>query len=105
MKSDCSPLISYEDVFSCETLSSSVIEKVKSESHTRLYLSAMNILKTLELNFENDDISENNINRFIEFLKSYPVDLMVGIMKDIKSNYINVYNKAIENEEFVEVIL
>ena len=63
----------------------------------------MNILKTLELNFENDDISENNINRFIEFLKSYPVDLMVGIMKDIKSNYINVYNKAIENEEFVEL--
>lgn len=103
VESDCSPLISYEDVFSCETLSSSVIEKVKSESHTRLYLSAMNILKTLELNFENDDISENNINRFIDFLKSYPVDLMVGIMKDIKSNYINVYNKAIENEEFVEL--
>lgn len=103
VESDCSPLISYEDVFSCETLSSSVIEKVKSESHTRLYLSAMNILKILELNFENDDISENNINRFIDFLKSYPVDLMVGIMKDIKSNYINVYNKAIENEEFVEL--
>ena len=103
VESDCSPLISYEDVFSCETLSSSVIEKVKSESHTRLYLSAMNILKTLELNFENDDISENNINRFIEFLKSYPVDLMVGIMKDIKSNYINIYSKAIENEDFVEL--
>ena len=31
VESDCSPLISYEDVFSCETLSSSVIEKVKSE--------------------------------------------------------------------------
>ena len=103
VESDCSPLISYEDVFSCETLSSSVIEKVKSESHTRLYLSAMNILKTLELNFENDDISENNINRFIEFLKLYPVDLMVGIMKDIKSNYTEVYKRAIENEEFVEL--
>ena len=98
------PLISYEDVFSCETLSSSVIEKVKSESHTRLYLSAMNILKTLESNLKNDDnISENYINRFIEFLKLYPVDLMVGIMKDIKSNYINIYSKAIENEEFVEL--
>ena len=52
---------------------------------------------------QKEKISENNINRFIEFLKSYPVDLMVGIMKDIKSNYINVYNKAIENEEFVEL--
>ena len=102
VESDCSPLISYEDVFSCETLSSSVIEKVKSESHTRLYLSAMNILKTLELNFENDDISENNINRFIEFLKSYPVDLMVGIMKDMKNAYPESYKRALENETFVE---
>ena len=80
------------------------IEKIKNESHTRLYISAMNILKTLESNLKNDyNISENNINRFIEFLKSYPVDLMVGIMKDIKSNYINIYSKAIENEEFVEL--
>ena len=65
----------------------------------------MNILKTLESNLKNNDnISENNINRFIEFLKLYPVDLMVGIMKDIKSNYINIYKtKAIENEEFVEL--
>ena len=102
VESDCSPLISYEDVFSCETLSSSVIEKVKSESHTRLYLSAMNILKTLELNFENDDISENNINRFIDFLKSYPVDLMVGIMKDMKNAYPESYKRALENETFVE---
>ena len=70
------------------------IEKIKNESHTRLYISAMNILKTLELNFENDDISENNINRFIEFLKSYPVDLMVGIMKDIKSSYPESYKRA-----------
>ena len=50
---------------------------------------------------DNEEISDNNINRFIDFLKLYPVDLMVGIMKDIKSNYINVYDKAIENEEFV----
>ena len=28
---------------------------------------------------------------------------MVGIMKDIKSSYIKVYKKAIENEEFVEL--
>ena len=104
VESDAKALISYDDVFLGETLSQDTIDKVKSESHTRLYLSAMNILKTLESNLKNDDnISENNINRFIEFLKLYPVDLMVGIMKDIKSNYINVYNKAIENEEFVEL--
>ena len=47
--------------------------------------------------------SDFYMSRFMDFLREYPVDLMVGIMKDIKSNYINVYNKAIENEEFVEL--
>ena len=104
VESDCSPLISYEDVFSCETLNSNIIEKVKSESHTRLYLSAMNILKSLELNIKNDENNSTDyVTRFIEFLKLYPIDLMVGIMKDIKSSYAEVYKRAIENEEFVEL--
>ncbi|MDU2662510.1 MAG: MoxR family ATPase, partial [Clostridioides difficile] len=65
--------------------------------------SAMNILKDLELNIKNDKYESNHyINRFIEFLKMYPVDLMIGIMKDIRNSYIEVYKKAIENEEFVK---
>lgn len=102
VESDSTPLISYEDIFSGEILNVSVIEKVKNESHTRLYLSAMNILKALELNIKNDEFdSSYYINRFIEFLKTYPIDLMVGIMKDIKNSYIEVYKRAIENEDFV----
>lgn len=102
VESDSTPLISYEDIFSGEILNVSVIEKVKNESHTRLYLSAMNILKALELNIKNDEHhSSYYINRFIEFLKIYPIDLMLGIMKDIKNSYIEVYKRAIENEEFV----
>ena len=58
-------------------LSEAIIEKVKSESHTRLYLSAKNILKNLESNIKNDNYdSDYYINRLIEFLKIYPVDLM-----------------------------
>ena len=102
IESDYSSLISYEEVFLGDELSTSVIEKVKNESHTRLYLSAMNILKSLELNIKNDEFdSSYYINRFIEFLKTYPIDLMVGIMKDVKNSYIEVYKKAIENEDFV----
>lgn len=103
VEADCSPLISYEDIFLGEALSSELSERVKNESHTRLYLSAMNILKKLELNIKDDgDDSNYNINKFIEFLKMYPIDLMVGIMKDIKSSYVEVYKRAIENEAFVE---
>lgn len=104
VEADHSPLISYGDVFSGDNLSESVVEKIKNESHTRLYLSAMNILKSLESSIENDKCeSSYYINRFVEFLKLYPLDLMVGIMKDIKISYAKVYEMAIENEEFVEV--
>jgi ABC-type dipeptide/oligopeptide/nickel transport system ATPase component len=103
IESDCSPLVSYEDIFLGETLDSEIIEKVKNESHTRLYLSAINILKKLELNIKDNNDSKVYIDRLIEFLKLYPIDLMVGIMKDIKSSYPELYKIAIENERFVEL--
>lgn len=103
VESNHSPLISFEEVFSGENLSEDIIEKVNVESHTRLYLSAINILKVLEEKIEiYDDESAYYINRFIEFLKKYPIDLMVGIMKDMKNSYPNSYKKALENEDFVE---
>ncbi|MGO0982236.1 ATP-binding protein [Clostridioides difficile] len=103
IESNSEPLISYEDVFLRESIDEPIVERVKNESHTRLYLSAMNILKDLELNIKNDKYESNHyINRFIEFLKMYPVDLMIGIMKDIRNSYIEVYKKAIENEGFVK---
>jgi len=102
VESDHSPLISYNDVFDGDTLNESVVERVKKESHTRLYLSAMNILKNMEKNIKNNNLDDGNINRFIEFLKVYPIDLMVGIMKDMKNSYVEVYTKSIENENFVD---
>ena len=102
IESNQSPLVSYDDVFSREVLDSEIIEKIKNETHTRLYLSAKNILKKLELNIKENN-SEINIDRLIEFLKLYPIDLMVGIMKDIKSTYPILYKSVIENEKFVEL--
>jgi hypothetical protein len=103
VESDYNSLLSYEDVFSGDSLHQSVIERVKNENHTRLYLSAKNILKNLEANIKNGDYNTSYyIDRLIEFLKIYPVDLMIGIMKDIKNSYPEVYKHAIENEAFVE---
>ena len=103
LESNHSPLISFEDVFSGDILNESVVEKVNNETHTRLYLSAMNILKTLEVNINDENYDSSfYINRFVKFLKTYPIDLMVGIMKDMKNTYAKVYNVAIKNEEFVE---
>lgn len=101
IESEYKPLISYEDVFSGESLNVEVIERLKSESHSRLYLSAKNILQNLEANIKNND-SEYYTNRLIELLKIYPADLRIGIMKDIRNSYTEIYKHAIENETFVE---
>ena len=104
IESDAAPLISFDDVFGGETLDEGVIERIKNDSHTRLYISAMNILKTLDDKMKNENVeSKFFINRLIEFLKSYPLDLMVGIMKDIKNSYTELYKIAIENEGFVDI--
>lgn len=103
VESDYGSLLSYEDVFSGNALHKSVKDQVKAESHTRLYLSAKNILKHLENTIQNSDLDPNYyIDRLIAFLKLYPVDLMIGIMKDIKNSYLEVYQYAIENDVFVE---
>lgn len=102
VESDYSPLISFEDAFSGDFLKESVIEKVKKESHTRLYISSKNILKNLETNIEKYNEKSFYIDRFIELLKIYPVDLMIGIMKDIRNSYTKVYKLAIENDSFVD---
>ena len=95
--------IAYEDVFTGEILSEEVKEKVKEESHTRLYLCANNILKALETQLTDESLSNDfYLERLIEFLKVYPTDLMVGIMKDIKSNYPVIYEEALNNEKFIE---
>lgn len=103
VESDYNSLISYEDVFAGDALHESITARVKKESHTRLYLSAKNILKNLELNMKNGTHDSGfPIDRLIAFLKTYPVDLMIGIMKDIKNSYSEVYKHAIENDAFVE---
>ncbi len=59
--------------FQENALSEAVVERVKNESHTRLYLAAMNILRELESNIKNDNYdSSYYTNRFVEFLKIYP---------------------------------
>jgi len=102
-EADHLPLISYAEVFSGTVMSNSVREKIASESHTRLYLAAKNLLKQLEAAINHGDHDPSYyIDRLIAFLKLYPVDLRIGIMKDMKNSYTEVYKYAIENEAFIE---
>ena len=103
IESNHEALISFEKVFCRNYIDEEVIEIIKKETHTRLYLTAINILKILESNiFSFEKESSFYINRFVKFLKLYPIDLMVGIMKDMKNNYPVIYKLALENQEFVD---
>ena len=103
IESNHEALISFEKVFCRNYIDEEVIEIIKKETHTRLYLTAINILKILESNiFSFEKESSFYINRFVKFLKLYPIDLMVGIMKDMKNNYPVIYKLALEDQEFVD---
>ncbi len=103
-EADYSPLISYDEIFNGASIPDAVVERVRKETHTRLYLSAKNILKSLDAYVKsNQEEVDNHIERFIELLKIYPIDLRVGIMKDIRNSYPEVYKNAIEKEAFVEL--
>ncbi|PHV71025.1 ATP-binding protein [Sporanaerobium hydrogeniformans] len=100
IESDYKSLVTFQDVFLGETLSEYVAERIQKESHTRLYLTARNILSYLESHMEELEI-EPSIKRLIAFIRLYPVDLRIGIMKDMKESYRAVYEIAMENEAFV----
>lgn len=103
IESNHEALISFEKVFCRNYIDEEVIEIIKKETHTRIYLTAINILKILESNiFSFEKESSFYINRFVKFLKLYPIDLMVGIMKDMKNNYPVIYKLALEDQEFVD---
>ena len=93
------PLISYEEVFHGDELSQEVIEKVKKESHTRLYLIANNLFRALD----REEASNINVKRLVEFLSLFPVDLELGIMQDIKESHSTIYKLCLENEAFIEM--
>ncbi|MDF2588457.1 MAG: ATPase associated with various cellular 5 [Anaerocolumna sp.] len=104
MDSDYKPLISYDEVFVGDSFSEALLDRIQGESHTRLYLSCKNVLKSLNTNFKNNSIDVNeSIHKLIELLKLYPIDLRIGIMKDIKSSYDEVYQIAIKQDGFVNL--
>jgi energy-coupling factor transporter ATP-binding protein EcfA2 len=104
IESDYRPLLSFADVFTGDTLKDTIHPRVLEESHTRLYLSAKNILKTLQSKINEINLQPDYyVNRLIEFLNLYPIDLTVGIMIDMKNKYPQVYELTIENEAFVDL--
>ena len=97
------PLLAYDEVFAGGALPDAVRDRLRQESHTRLYLTARNLLRQLEDQAALGGADEADwTGRLIEFIKLYPVDLRIGVMKDIRNHFTAVYSRLIENEAFVD---
>lgn len=104
IESDNTALISPEEVFEEEVLSEQVKIRISNESHTRLYLTGSNMINYISSKVEELEGAaiKKVIDRFVEFLSFYPVDLMIGIMQDMRESQKKIYNFILENEDFVE---
>lgn len=104
IESDNTALISPEEVFEEEVLSEQVKIRISNESHTRLYLTGSNMINYISSKVEELEGAAINkvIDRFVEFLSFYPVDLMIGIMQDMRERQKKIYDFILENEDFVE---
>ena len=105
LEADHAPLLSYADVFTDGPLPASLPEQIGRESHTRLYLAAKNILRTLEARLAESTLMPQDslllICRLIDLLRMYPADLRIGIMKEIKASDPAIYRLAMEEEAFI----
>ena len=103
IETEYKPLIGPEALFKEALTDAELEEKINNETHTRLYLSAINIFKYVEnqLSKAEGEVSAV-VERLVTFLEWYPVDLKIGLMKELKESYPKIYQVAIENERFIE---
>lgn len=93
------PIIKPKDVFKEDIISQKLKDRVKGESHSRLFLEAKNILFYLE----NKNNRKREIELFSQFLNLYPDDLKMGIMQNIKKDCSSeLYKEFLENDTFLE---
>ena len=91
------PLISPEDIYAMEVLSQFVRDEVSQASHSRLYILSKNLLLMLR-----ESPEAENAERFSEVLNLMPKDLRISIMKEIRSDYGDVYPLLLNSENFIE---
>ena len=104
IESDYTPLITDEDVFSGASLPDDIRERVAAETHTRLYISARNILNRLSKALQEKTLDgQFAVSRFVTFLQTYPVDLAVAVMKDIRNTMPAIYEYAQYNDDFIDM--
>ncbi len=89
-----------KDIFESEIIGQEIRDRIQRESHSRLYIIAKNCIMYLQ----EHEHSEKQISKFSKFLDLYPVDLRMGIMKEIKNDFEEkLYKEFLDNDDFIEL--
>lgn len=98
LEDNSNPLIKAEELFESNFFSEELKDRIKRESHSRLYLLAKSTLNYLrEVSF-----GESQLKVFCDLLNIYPVDLRISIMGEIKQNYNTLYKAFLNNKNFID---
>ena len=99
LENNKNPIMSPSEIFTGEELQPEIIQRIKGENHSRLYLMAKNVFKYLK-SIEGRDLE---IDMFSRLLQCYPPDLKLALMKELKELYNDdIYKDFLMNEVFVE---
>lgn len=99
LENNKNPLIKPEDIFAKDELDEALINKIKKENHSRLYMAAKNALNYLK----NKEKTKREIRLFSDFLQYFPPDLKMAVMKEIKEVYYKeLYNEFLMEDSFIE---
>jgi hypothetical protein len=102
LENNQNPLVSPDDVFGAIHISDALAERIRGESHSRLFISSQNCLGRLEEMLENNVI-EGELERFTDFLSICPLDLRMSVMQRIKSDHgESLYPLFVKIEAFLE---
>lgn len=92
-------LITMEEIFKSGKVEIEIVDMIKKESHSKLYLLAKNVFRYLNTS-DNKDI---DVGIFSELLQYYPSDLKLAIMKELKSFYgDSIYKDFLGRDDFIE---
>lgn len=93
------PLLSPQEIFTQRKLQNEVIDKIKSENHSRLYILSKNVFQYL-INIKD---RRHEVDIFAQLLQYYPPDLKLAIMKELKDLYTDtLYNDFLNDTVFIE---
>jgi len=99
LESNKNPIMSPLEIFTGGELQQEVIEKIKAENHSRLYMLARNVFRYLK----DTEVRRDEVNTFSKLLQYYPMDLKLAIMKELKELYKDtLYKDFLINEVFIE---